>query len=265
MVYLMNVFAKIFAQIFDSSISSDYVVRHVFMDLLVLADREGVVDMTPDAIARRTNVPENVVLHALSELSKVDKKSRSDLEEGRRIVPLDSHRDWGWQIVNFEHYRQIRDEESRRAYFRDKKREYRMKSTSVHKKRKSPQVSTGVLDSPTLSTQGEGELEGEGEGKSSVAVIRLPAIGGEFFQVTQKQLDFWSGLYLGVNVMQELRNMVGWLDASPKRRKTISGMSRFVNSWLSREQDKPSPSKAKPAVAPYPANFFDDEVPNERR
>ena len=30
----MNVFAKIFAQIFDSSIAGDYMVRHIFMDLL---------------------------------------------------------------------------------------------------------------------------------------------------------------------------------------------------------------------------------------
>lgn len=159
-MYGMNVFAKIFSQIFDSSISGDYVVRHIFMDLLVLADRDGVVDMTLDAISRRTNVPEEIVSHAICELMKPDTKSRSDNEEGRRIVPLDSHRDWGWQIVNFQHYRNIRDEESRRAYFRDKKREYRAaKSTGVHSVPECPQPSTTVLDSPTLSTQGEGEGE----------------------------------------------------------------------------------------------------------
>src|ERR1700677_5009256 len=107
----MNVFAKIFAQIFDSSIAGDYVVRHVFMDLLVLADRDGVVDMTLDAISRRTNVPENLVQHAITELMKPDRKSRSHQVDGCRIVALDSHRDWGWQIVNYEHYRNIKDEE----------------------------------------------------------------------------------------------------------------------------------------------------------
>ena len=155
----MNVFAKIFAQIFDSSIAEDYIVRHVFMDLLVLADREGVVDMTPDAISRRTNVPIDLVLRAIGELAKPDQRSRSNHEDGRRIILLDSHRDWGWQIVNFEHYRQIRDEESRRAYFRDYKREYRASKSSTI----SPHQSTSVLDSPTMSTKGEGELEGERE------------------------------------------------------------------------------------------------------
>jgi len=154
----MNVFAKIFSQIFDSSISSDHVVRHVFMDLLVLADRDGVVDMTLDAISRRTNVPEEMVAHAIAELMKDDRKSRSHEEGGRRLIPIDSHRDWGWQIVNYEHYRNIRDEEARRTYFRDKQREHRAKTT--------PPLSNVVKDNTTpsnLITQGEGEGEGEGE------------------------------------------------------------------------------------------------------
>ncbi len=161
----MNVFAKIFAQIFDSSISTDYAVRHVFMDLLVLADRDGVVDMTLDAISRRTNVPEEIVAHAIAELMKADRKSRSHQEEGRRITPIDSHRDWGWQIVNYEHYRNIKDEEARRTYFRDKKREQRAgQSKTVQVGPNSPQVSNLVKDIPTKSnnvTQGEGEGEGD--------------------------------------------------------------------------------------------------------
>src|ERR1700677_1470087 len=147
----MNVFAKIFSQIFDSSISADYVVRHVFMDLLVLADRDGVVDMTLDAIARRTNVPEDIVAHAIDQLMCFDRQSRSREEDGRRLVQLDSRREWGWQIVNYEHYRQIRDEESRRAYFRDKKRGQRAKE-AAKPKRKSRTVKS-VLDSQTVSTE----------------------------------------------------------------------------------------------------------------
>jgi hypothetical protein len=156
----MGVFAKIFAQIFDSSISSEYMVRYVFMDLLVLADRDGVVDMTLDAIARRTNVPEEIVAHAIDRLMEQDCKSRSNEEEGRRLIPLDSHRDWGWQIVNYEHYRNIKDEEARRTYFRDKKREQRSKTVKPVKP--SPHVSNLVKDSPIVSnnvTQAEADTE----------------------------------------------------------------------------------------------------------
>ena len=48
-------FAKFFQSIFDSSIADDWQLRIVFQDLLVLADKEGVVDMTSEAISRRTN------------------------------------------------------------------------------------------------------------------------------------------------------------------------------------------------------------------
>src|SRR5882762_7319565 len=120
-------FAKVFEQIYDSTVARDYTVRHLFMDLLVLADPTGVVDMTPDAIARRTNIPQDIVERCLSELCQPDVKSRSPLEEGKRIVPIDSRRDWGWKIVNYAHYRKIRDEAARREYFRDKQREHRKK------------------------------------------------------------------------------------------------------------------------------------------
>lgn len=120
-------FAKVFGQIFDSSIAEDYNCRRMFMDLLVLADETGAVDMTPEAIARRTNVPLDEVKRYLSELCQPDPTSRSLLEEGKRLIPLSPDRDWGWQIVNYRHYRNLRDKEALRNYFRQAQRDYRAK------------------------------------------------------------------------------------------------------------------------------------------
>lgn len=122
---LRAMFAKVFAQIFDSSIAEDFQARHVFMDLLVLADVEGAVDMTPSAISRRTNVPLEIVQSALKTLCAPDAESRSKNEQGRRLVPIDSARDWGWRIVNYQHYRELLNESDRRAYFRDYRRKER--------------------------------------------------------------------------------------------------------------------------------------------
>jgi len=72
-------------------------------------------------------VPEEMIVHAIAKLAAPDAQSRSHEEDGCRLVPIDSHRSWGWQIVNYEHYRNLRDEEARRAYFRDAKREQRSK------------------------------------------------------------------------------------------------------------------------------------------
>jgi hypothetical protein len=118
-------FAKVFFQIFESSISDDYLVRHVFMDLLVLSDEDGVVDKTTKAISRITNVPLEIVENAIEKLSAPDIDSRTPDEDGRRIVLIDKNRNWGWRIVNYDKYRKIRDEEARRISNRSYKRDQR--------------------------------------------------------------------------------------------------------------------------------------------
>lgn len=119
-------YAKVFQQIFESSLAEDYTTRHIFMDLLVLADRTGVVDMTPESIARRTKIPLKTVRAALAVLEGPDKRSRSTKNAGCRIVRLSAHRDWGWRIVNFIHYhRKMRDENARREANRLYQRRHR--------------------------------------------------------------------------------------------------------------------------------------------
>jgi hypothetical protein len=111
-------YAKVFSQVFESSLAEDYKTRHIFIDLLILADPEGIIDMTPAAIARRTNVPLREVKTALAKLEQPDPQSRSARHQGRRIVKLDPKRAWGWQIVNFAEYNKMRDESARREYMR---------------------------------------------------------------------------------------------------------------------------------------------------
>ena len=110
-----TVFGKIFTQIFDSSIAENYEMRLVFQDMIVLADVNGVVDMTPEALARRTNVPLDLVKKSLARLEAPDPKSRTPDHNGIRIKRLDDHRDWGWVIVNYQTFRQIASEEQRRV------------------------------------------------------------------------------------------------------------------------------------------------------
>lgn len=71
------------------------------------------------------------------------------------------------------------------------------------------------------------------------SVLNLPLNDGSLYGITQDQVDKWAGLYPAVDIMQELRNMQGWLDGNPKKRKTKNGILRFVTGWLSRAQDKP--------------------------
>jgi len=61
---------------------------------------------------------------------------------------------------------------------------------------------------------------------------------GTDYQVPDNDIAMWVDLYPAVNVTQELNAMAGWLHANPKKRKTKRGITRFINSWLQRAQDK---------------------------
>lgn len=61
---------------------------------------------------------------------------------------------------------------------------------------------------------------------------------GTYFHVSADDFNKWAALYPAVDVMQELRKMVGWCDNNPRRRKTKSGIRRFINNWLAGAQDK---------------------------
>lgn len=118
-------FAKVFASLWDGTLADQWETWSVFVFMLAHCDAQGVIDMTPQAISRRSCIPVDKVEAALKHLSAPDPRSRTATEDGRRIVLLDEHRDWGWQIVNYEHYRNMRDEESRREQNREATRRWR--------------------------------------------------------------------------------------------------------------------------------------------
>lgn len=100
---------------------------------------------------------------------------------------------------------------------------------------------------PRNPIQSESESESEVEANASCAepetvsappAILLPLNDGTDFPVSQEQCQEWAGLYPAVDVIQQLRNMRGWLIGNPTKRKTRRGIVRFVTSWLSREQDR---------------------------
>lgn len=91
------------------------------------------------------------------------------------------------------------------------------------------------------------------------AIISLPLNDKTWYSITQKQVDEWSGLYPAVDVMQELRKMLGWLDASPSNRKTRRGIKSFVNRWLSKEQDRGGSRQRRQPPAPSTRQPEQDE------
>jgi len=91
--------------------------------------------------------------------------------------------------------------------------------------------------------QGKEQGTGKGGTEQIVAVIpdavfQLPLNDKSDYSVVEDDFESWRELYPGVDVLQELRKMKGWLDSNPKRKKTSRGINNFITNWLSKEQDR---------------------------
>lgn len=96
------------------------------------------------------------------------------------------------------------------------------------------------------------EDSAEPQAASAPPAILLPLNDGTDYPVPVEQFQEWAGLYPAVDVMQQLRNMKGWLDANPARRKTKGGINAFIVRWLAKEQDKGGTTAAAAGRAPKP-------------
>ena len=112
-------YAKIFASLYNGTLRGKSHAILVFTNLLAHADIDGCVDMHWRAIADEVGLTADETKAALEFLGSPDPDSRSPEREGRRIIPLEEHRNWGWRIVNHAKYRSIRNDEDRRRQNRE--------------------------------------------------------------------------------------------------------------------------------------------------
>lgn len=86
---------------------------------------------------------------------------------------------------------------------------------------------------------------------SAPPVITLTLNDGTEYPVSEEQCHEWAGLYPAVDVIQQLRQMKGWLDANPTKRKTKRGINAFIVRWLAKEQDRGGGRSAPKAEKPF--------------
>jgi hypothetical protein len=77
----------------------------------------------------------------------------------------------------------------------------------------------------------------EPQAAAEPAAFTLPLNTGAEYPIPQAMVLELSGLYQSADVMAELRKMKGWLMANPAKRKTKTGVLRFITNWLAREHD----------------------------
>ncbi len=140
-------YGKIFESMYDGSLYGHWQAIITFQQMIVLCDANGVVDMTPQALAARTCIPLRHIKKGMEFLEQPDTSSRNLTEGGRSIVLIDDSRPWGWNIVNHHYYRQLSSREDKRKKDRQRIEQKRLEaneSASVAKCRKVSQVVADV-------------------------------------------------------------------------------------------------------------------------
>ncbi len=68
--------------------------------------------------------------------------------------------------------------------------------------------------------------------------ILLPLVDKTDYNIPLCKIEKWKEAYPAVDVKQELKRMIAWLESNPQKKKTKRGIDRFINTWLSKEQDR---------------------------
>ncbi len=138
----MSHFVKLFGSILQSTVwGLDSDARVVWITMLALADRDGLVLGTVPGLARTAVVPQEAVRSALDSFLGPDPDSSTKTDEGRRIREVTG----GWLIINYADYRERASAAERRE--KDAVRKRRSRGVVPG----SPLMSEPVRDCPDQS------------------------------------------------------------------------------------------------------------------
>lgn len=129
-------YGKFFASTFTGSMLGSGPTVFAVWGYVIANTVGSQVELNPALLSHVIGASVEEIEAALAALCAPDPKSRSKVEEGRRLV---REGEYAYRVPNYEAYHAVRNEEDRRAYNREKQRE--------HRKR----VRASVNDSQSLS------------------------------------------------------------------------------------------------------------------
>ena len=217
-------YGKLFLGMYDGTLATvgPWQALVTFQQLIILADKEGIVDMTPEAIARRTTIPLEIIVYGLETLEKPDPQSRTPDEEGRRIIRLSDSRPWGWRIVNYAHYREIRSAEDRRAYMKNYQRMYREK-----RKQFVNNINTRKQNKPIAEAEVKVEVKKKRNAVSDKSKRPKQQTFEEWWEEIKK-----NPAYANIDCDRELGKMEAWLTTPRAKGRKLT--KSFALRWLNK-------------------------------
>jgi hypothetical protein len=239
-------YTKLSSSIVNSSIWDEPdTTRIVWVTMLALADKDGIVHASIGGLAHASRVSKEAAIAAIETLSDPDPESRHSAEEGRRIKRIEG----GWHLINHHLYRQLGLIEAKREAWAETKK----------KQRQSDKCPGHVPDCPGHTGLGMGCVvsapEGESEGKPLVNPSKLALEAHSAFPNPPKfpaaeAVGNAAELMAQGYTPEQIRKVVAWVakggDYKPRSAAAVLDPSRF-QTWLT-ECDK-STKRKEPMIA----------------
>lgn len=154
----MSTYCKLFTSILDSTIwETPTPIRIVWITMLAMADRDGIVEASVPGLAKRAGVDRTQCEQALAMFLAPDPDSRTRAFEGRRIEELEG----GWRLVNYEAYRDRMDADDRRK--KDAERQRRKRERDGAMSRDSHVLSRDVTDVTDVTTSDQAQAQAQAQ------------------------------------------------------------------------------------------------------
>ena len=96
--------------------------------------------------------------------------------------------------------------------------------------------SSGVCSEPPQTAASEPAAANQTE--PPIMVFPCVGKGPTEWPLTASKLAEYGETYPGVDALAECRKALQWCRENPSKRKTFGGVGKFLNAWLSREQDR---------------------------
>ena len=187
-------YTKLFSSITESTVWGEpYPTRIVWVAMLAMADKHGIVYGSIPGLARRANVTLAEAETALCSFRSPDPYSRTQADDGRRIEDVDG----GWRLVNHGKYAAVRNAEERAEYKREWDRKNRSKSSESDKSdtiRQLPTEPTGATPlalTPALEDQ-KLSAKKDSKSKAKTLIAWIADLDGDAILAADPIFD-WAG------------------------------------------------------------------------
>lgn len=260
----MSGFTKLHSGILVSTIWRECPsVKVVWITLLAMADQDGIIEATIPGLAAQANVSIEETETAIEKFLSPDKYSRTPDREGRRIEVIAG----GWQLLNYQKYREKLSVEDRKRQAAVRQQRYRDRRASDAKRnagvtgRDGDELVTRVTTSrsrsrkqsaealnPKTRTRGKkADPAFDGEEQFNQTVALFPSDRRDYSRYAQDKF------FSAISEIRESRSCddstaVEWLSGIVKRfvaakGEFCPGFVKYLDSkpWKGCDGDSPSP------------------------